>query len=350
MAGPVPARVDAEVKAGLLDAVEHAVEQGGWSLRRACQLLEVNDVRLARWHDRREQGLPLDDGKPGPEQALHAILPWERDAILEVYDGWAEVDRSYRKLAHRGSRLEAVFASESTFWRVLQAEGLILPDRVSREPVAKKPWPEWVEYTPNQVWGHDFTHFGRARRVAIAVLDLVSRKWIATIVSPEETSQQVIAVYTLALEREGLLAEAEARMIAPNADEQLPILLAVSDNGPQMVSGTTREWLALHSLAWHTGRPHVPQDQAHIESLFGHVKTEWPELERITDPAVLEAELEARRLEYNTVRLHAGIGYVTPDDEHEGRGAAIRKKRREGLRAARQARIAYRRQQHNPDR
>jgi hypothetical protein len=23
---------------------------------------------------------------------------------------------------------------------------------------------------------------------------------------------------------------------------------------------------------------------------------------------------------HNTVRLHAGIGYVTPDDEHEGRG------------------------------
>jgi len=53
--------------------------------------------------------------------------------------------------------------------------------------------------------------------------------------------------------------------------------------------------------------------------------------------------LEQVRVEYNTVRLHAGIGYVTPDDEHEGRGPAIRKARREGLLAARAARIAYRR-------
>jgi hypothetical protein len=43
--------------------------------------------------------------------------------------------------------------------------------------------------------------------------------------------------------------------------------------------------------------------------------------------------------------LHAAIGYVTPDDEHTGRGEAIRRARRDGLAAARAARIAYRRNQ-----
>ncbi|WP_349318920.1 hypothetical protein [Mycolicibacterium canariasense] len=41
---------------------------------------------------------------------------------------------------------------------------------------------------------------------------------------------------------------------------------------------------------------------------------------------------------------HEGIGYVTPDDEHHGRGEAIRKARRAGLTAARNTRIATRRQ------
>jgi putative transposase len=41
--------------------------------------------------------------------------------------------------------------------------------------------------------------------------------------------------------------------------------------------------------------------------------------------------------------LHAAIGYVTPDDEHDGRGDAIRQARRDGLVAARLARIAARR-------
>ncbi|MDP9021811.1 MAG: integrase core domain-containing protein [Actinomycetota bacterium] len=122
------------------------------------------------------------------------------------------------------------------------------------------------------------------------------------------------------------------------------MLLAVSDGGPQMVSGTTREFMALHALAMHIGRPGTPTDQTHIESLWGHVKTEWPHLEDIRDPSVLDVELDRVRVEYNTVRLHAGIGYVTPDDEHEGRGAQIRKARREGMHKARADRIAYRRQ------
>jgi putative transposase len=58
---------------------------------------------------------------------------------------------------------------------------------------------------------------------------------------------------------------------------------------------------------------------------------------------VLRAELSVVREHYNTVRLHAGIGYVTPDDEHEGRGAAIRKARQAGLEQARLRRIAYHR-------
>jgi hypothetical protein len=48
------------------------------------------------------------------------------------------------------------------------------------------------------------------------------------------------------------------------------------------------------------------------------------------------------------VRLHAGIGYVTPDDEHHGRGDAIRQARHDGLSAAREARINYRRTR-NPE-
>ncbi|MCA1700433.1 MAG: integrase, partial [Actinobacteria bacterium] len=62
----------------------------------------------------------------------------------------------------------------------------------------------------------------------------------------------------------------------------------------------------------------------------------------------LRAELELVRVEYNTVRLHAGIGYVTPDDEHEGRGPAIRRARRVGLMRARHQRIAYNRHQRQP--
>jgi transposase InsO family protein len=85
----------------------------------------------------------------------------------------------------------------------------------------------------------------------------------------------------------------------------------------------------------HHGRPGTPTDQAHIENFFSHLKGDWPHLLEIRDPAALDTELARIRGKYNTERLHAAIGYVTPDDEHPGRGPGIRRARAAGIRHAR---------------
>ena len=192
------------------------------------------------------------------------------------------------------------------------------------------------------MWGYDLSAFPAAGTDALAILDLVSRKWIDTMLCPQATGVQVRLLFTRALEAEGLMQQVLDAAEQP-AEERRPVLLAVSDNGPQMTSGSTREFMALHAIATHYGRPGTPTDQAHIESLFGHLKHDWPHLCRLADPGDLARELDAVRDQYNRVRLHAGIGYVTPDDEHEGRGARIRAARRAGLQRARAARIAYHR-------
>jgi putative transposase len=66
----------------------------------------------------------------------------------------------------------------------------------------------------------------------------------------------------------------------------------MSDNGPQMRSHTTREFMAACAIMQRFGRPSTPSDQAWIESLFSHVKGEWPHLEKIRDPAELDLELD----------------------------------------------------------
>ena len=103
-------------------------------------------------------------------------------------------------------------------------------------------------------------------------------------------------------------------------EKRVPVLIAMSDNGPQMRSHSTKEFMAACAIMQRFGRPGTPTDQAWIESLFSHVKADWPHLDRIKDPEVLRAELADVRRQYNTVRLHAGIGYITPNDEHQGRG------------------------------
>ena len=106
-----------------------------------------------------------------------------------------------------------------------------------------------------------------------------------------------------------------------------------------MTAIDTREFMALMAIAQHHGRPGTPTDQAHVESFFSHLKGDWPHLLAITDPAALDAELGRIRGKYNTERLHAAIGYVTPDDEHHGRGPGIRRARAAGMRRAQAERI-----------
>ena len=308
-------------------------------------MLGLDERRARRWQARAAVGA-LDDRSAGGH-AVHGVTPREVAAILALADDWGEFDGSHRKLAHRGSYEQRVWVSPSTVLRVLLAHGRVLPHRPAREPVAATEWPSWVQYRPNMVWGYDLTSFTRAGTQALAIVDLVSRKWIDWLLCPEATSLQVQVLFTRALDSEGLLqgiAGRHDRLADPAApDTDQPVLLAVSDNGAQMTSGSTREFMALHAIATHRGRPGVPTDQAHIESFFGHLKHDHPQLERLTDPADLARELAAAQHAYNTVRLHAAIGYVTPDDEHTGRAAEIRHARWLGLRRARQARIAYHR-------
>lgn len=350
LSGRVPRRVEAATKSGLLDLVDHAVD-GGWSVRDACRLLELGEGRAWRWLARRERD-ELDDRQPGGNP-VHGLLAGEVAHIVALFHEWGEIDRSHRKLAHRGSYLGRVWISPSTVRRVLAGQDLVLrgPPRPGRS--VRKPFPDWVDYVPNRLWIYDTTHFTAAGVAVTVVEDLVSRKWLADIVSSEETSTQVKIVFTDALEAEGLIDKVTARQDGLARidvdDDARPILLAVSDNGPQMTSGSTREFMALCAIAQHFGRPGTPTDQAWIESLFGHLKGEHPHLLAIEDPAVLRAELAIRREHYNGVRLHQGIGYVCPNDEHEGRGKAIRKARQAGLEQARIRRLAWHRQHRHDD-
>jgi transposase InsO family protein len=357
--------VDAGVKAGLLDLVDHAVARG-WSARRAAAVLGVDHVRLLRW-SARAAAAPGDDGDgdglggrlaaladarpgPAPGQGLHGLLDWEKAAIVKVAEDWGEIDRSHRKLAHRGSRLDLVHMSESSVLRVLTEAGVHLPEPGRRERRPPRAWPDWAELVPGVIFIYDFTHFRASKACAVAVMDVVSRYWLATVVSHEESSVQVEVAFTRALIADGkdhlldepLLAEL-ATGVVPDRDE-LPVLLAISDNGPQMTSKATAAFMASVRIGQHFGRPATPNDQAWIESLFGHLKDEHPHLDKIEDVGDLEAELTRIRPFYNTVRLHQGLGYVTPEDEHTGRGEAIRTARRAGLHAAHQARVASRRQ------
>jgi transposase InsO family protein len=329
--------VSAEIKLELLGLIDQAVADG-WAHARACRVLELADSRAHHWRARLRETGTLEDRDPGGG-AVHGILACEEQAILDLIETWGLVDRSHRKLAHRGSYTGMVFVSPSTVLRVALKHRVHLPGEPFRPRPPKSPFPE-VSWEKNRIWIWDATHFTRCKRVAYAIVDVVTRYWIGYLLSSQQTHTQVQLLFAQALGDQGLLGP-DGLSLGELDDG--PILVAWSDNGAEMTAIDTRQFMALMTIAQHHGRPGTPTDQAHVESFFSHLKGEWPVLLTLRDPAVLDAELARVRIEYNTVRLHASIGYVTPDDEHHGRGPAIRRARAAGLKRARAERIKHNR-------
>ena len=87
------------------------------------------------------------------------------------------MDRSHRKLAHRGSRLELVHVSESTVRRVLAVEGYVLPGkpRPGADTADALAGLAGVETQPG--CGPTTSPISPGlRRAALAIIDVVSRQ------------------------------------------------------------------------------------------------------------------------------------------------------------------------------
>ena len=102
--------------AGLID---QAVADG-WAHTRACRVLQLADVRAHRWRQRLRETGSLEDRDPGGG-AVHGILDWEGQAILDLIETWgcggpvASQARAPRLVCRRGVRL--------TVLRRAQAQG-----------------------------------------------------------------------------------------------------------------------------------------------------------------------------------------------------------------------------------
>jgi len=137
---------------------------------------------------------------------------------------------------------------------------------------ASSPWPAWREWRPNQprCWDASQSERCTTARRAYAVVDAVSRKWVAAHLTSHPDPAAARILFTRAIDNEGLLTDdLTARLADPGAelpdDDDVPLLLAISDNSTDMRANHTRRFTALCSNAatrpvsrWneksHTGR------------------------------------------------------------------------------------------------
>ncbi len=325
--------MSAGTKLELMGLVDGAVA-AGWAHARACRVLEIEDVRVHRWRARLAETGSLDD-RPSIGDAVHRILSWEEQAILDLIEQWGPVDRSHRKLAHRGSYTDTVFVSPSTLLRVALKHRVELPGERFRPRPPKPPFPE-ISWEKNRIWIWDASHFTHCKRVAYAIVDVVTRYWIGYLLTTEQTTTQVQLLFARALEDQGLLGPDG---LPPDRDGEGPILVAWSDNGSEMKAIDTRQFMALDG-----DRP-APRPARHPDRPGARRIVLQPSEGRLAAPDEHHRPGRARRRArpHPTRVQHRQVARLDrlrhPRRRAHGRGPAIRRARIAGLKRAHAERI-----------
>jgi len=287
----------------------------GARLRPACAIVGISVRTLQRWQA--TDGQVRSDGRPQAVRPTpaHALSETERTKLLAVANEprFAAVPpaRIVPMLADEGIYL----ASESTFSRVLKADGQMTHRGRAKAPKAVRPPTTHVASVPRQVWCWDMTYLpaqvqGRWFYLYL-ILDLYSRKIVGW-----EVHEADNADHAAHLVRRTALAEGIAALGAK------PVLHG--DNGSTLKATTVLAMLNWLGIKPSYSRPRVSDDNAYAESLFRTAKyrPEFP-IKGFADFDQARAWAADFVHWYNFDHRHSGIRYVSPAQRHAGEDPAI---------------------------
>lgn len=304
---------------------------------KTCELLQIQIRRIERWESRLHRCGSMDYHKPGPKQALHAIVPEEQQSLVEFVGREETVDYSFQMLALKGAEQGLFYMSASSVRLILQANELG-DDRTGRRSPGSRAKPGRPDELtgPNQCWCWDLSYLKtdvlRVFWYLYVMLDEWSRKVIAWRISRSLACEEVLNLIDDAILVENLLD-------APQ--DQMPMV--VNDRGSQMKAKEVKQMFHDMGLRQVFSRPRTPNDNPFIESLFGTVKTApiYPGWFPYDDESVVQQYFGRYFPWYNTEHYHSRIGYVTPEQKHTGQAEQIIAKRKQKLTAQRKQRIEY---------
>ena len=331
----------AATKQAILIVIATSQDQGV-SARRSCAILAISHRRVVRWQAHQRQGLGLADGTPGPQEALHRLLPEEIERIAAMAESQEYVDLSHRILAITAGEKGLFFASFSTVYRVLKARGLMTARGPGGRHNGHSLAPVRKELTgPNQRWCWDISYLLTMEKgvylYLYLLLDEFSRKAVQWRIGWTQTATEARAAPRRRFGDENILDLPE---------DQRPEL--INDRGRQMKAKPIRQLCEDHHMPQLFARPRTPNDNPFIESAFSTAKRapEYPG--QFLDDGHAVAYFERYFDWYNHQHYHSGIDYVTPQQAHAGLRGKIVARRLSQQRAQRLRRRAANQHQIRP--
>jgi transposase InsO family protein len=257
------------------DAVAHLRACHGMSERRACTLISA-DRSSGRYRCRR----PDDAGL--------------RRRLRELADQRRRF--GYRRL-HVLLRAEGWTMNRKKTQRLYGEEGLAVRRRRSRRRIAVARTPIPAPDGPNSRWSMDFVHdqlAGGGRFRVLNIIDDVTKECLAAIPDPSISGRRVVRELKVLIETRG----------------KPPIV--ISDNGTEFTSTAVLTFAQAEKLDWRYIAPGKPTQNAFAESFQGRMRDECLNEHPFFSMNHVRAILRGWVDDYNTVRPHSTIGYMTP--------------------------------------
>lgn len=249
-----------------------------------------------------------------PHGSPNRISERLEDEIVELRKHLADsgLDAGADTIASHLRRRHATAPAVSTIWRALSRRGFVVP-----QP-HKRPRSSWVRFAaeqPNERWQADITHWELAGGVEVEILDILddhSRLAVGSEARSVFKAADVVTGFSRAADGYGLPAS------------------VLTDNGA-VFTGSSRGggWVALErelvglGIALRHSRPYHPQTCGKVERFHQTLK-KW--LVRQPAPGTvvgLQAQLDAFRSYYNTIRPHRAIARRTPQAVFDARPKAV---------------------------
>jgi putative transposase len=279
----------------------------------ACETLELNARTLERWR----KNVAKQDGRKGPRTSpKNKLSIEERARVIEVATRKEYCDLSPNQLVPMLADKGEYIASESTFYRILRKEKLLVHRGRAAKP-SKRTRPHHVATAPGQVWSWDISYLRTRVRGQFYFLYLMLDIW----------SRKIVGFRVELVECTDLAANLLETALKDDNRKGHPLVLH-ADNGGPMKGATLKATMEKLGVLASYSRPSVSNDNAFSEALFRTTKyvAKYP-TDGFTTLEHARAWVTDFVAWYNYSHLHSGIAYVAPAQRHAGRSTAIARNR-----------------------
>ena len=263
-------------------AVEHLQRVLGVSERWACRL--VGQHRSTQRHQPAE---------PDRDRALRAELR----QLSRAHPRWG-----YRR-AHAVLREQGWVVNRKAVQRLWREEGLRVPVRRRKRQrlgVSTTPADRLAAEHPNHVWALDYQFDQTTDGRILKLLNVV-----------DEHTREALSV---TVDR-GIDADTTVKLLDRLVTERgaVPRFIRM-DNGPELTANALRDWCRFTGTGTSYIEPGSPWQNPYVESFGGRLRDELLAVEAFTSLLEARVLVEDWRIEYNTLRPHSALGYLTPTD------------------------------------